>query len=146
MVYYSHIMTKSKYTVSSFGLRVGKSKTGKGLFATEDIPKGKCLIEYIGKNLNEKEQEEASGKYLFETGKNMMIDGNIPENKARYINHSCLPNCEADGPKGRIFIFSKKNIKAGEELTYDYGKEYFDEHIKPKGCKCPKCSKKKKLT
>jgi SET domain-containing protein len=70
-----------------------------------------------------------------------MIDGNIKENTARYINHSCRPNCEAEGPKGRIYILSTRNIKAGEELTYDYGKEYFETYIKPFGCKCVKCNK-----
>lgn len=84
-----------------------------------------------------------SGKYLFDVGKKITIDGNIPQNKARYINHSCRPNCEADGPPGRVFIFATRSIKPGEELTYDYGKEYFDEHIKPKGCRCDKCSTKK---
>jgi len=68
-----------------------------------------------------------------------MIDGNIPSNTARLINHSCLPNCEVFTKKHRIYIFAKRNIKAGEELNYDYDKEYFDEHIKPKGCRCNKC-------
>lgn len=73
-----------------------------------------------------------------------MIDGNVKGNIARFINHSCAPNCEADGPRGRVFILSIKSIKAGEELTYDYGKEYFDEYLKPKGCRCKKCVARKK--
>jgi SET domain-containing protein len=133
---------KSKYTPHKFSLNIKKSLTGKGLFAGEDIPKEKCIIEYIGKEIPKEKQENASGRYLFETGKDKMIDGNIPENTAKYINHSCKPNCEARGPKGKIFIFSLRKIKAGEELTYDYGKEYFDAYIKPKGCKCIKCSPK----
>jgi uncharacterized protein len=133
---------KSKYTVQNFGLRVGKSKTGKGLFAKEAIPKGACIIEYIGKNIKKEDQEGATGKYLFDVGKDMMINGNIPENLARYVNHSCAPNCEADGPKGHVYILSIKKIKEGEELTYDYGEEYFDEYIKPYGCRCKKCSAK----
>ena len=132
----------SKYTPGSYKFRVGKARTGKGLFALEDIPKGKCIIEYIGKPITEEEAIRDEGKYLFEIGRNKTIDGNIKENTARYINHSCVGNCEALGPRGRIFIFSRKRIKAGEELTYDYGKEYFDRHIKPKGCKCDKCLKK----
>ena len=117
-----------------------KAKAGKGLFAEEDIPKGACIIEYIGKPVDQKKAEKDRGRYLFEVEKNLTIDGNIPENIARYINHSCRPNCEAIGPKGRVFIFSRRRIKAGEELSYDYGEEYFDKHIKPFGCRCEKCS------
>lgn len=134
-------MKKSKYTVNNFNLKVGKSGTGKGLFAINPIPKDSCVIEYIGKPIKEEELYTINNKYLFEVAKNQTINGNIPENKARYINHSCRPNCEAEGPKGRVFIFSIKNIKPGEELTYDYGKEYFNEYIKPKGCRCAKCIK-----
>lgn len=133
-------MKKSKYKVGNYKLRVGKAETGKGLFAMEAIPKGACIIEYIGKEIKKEDQENATGKYLFETGKGKMIDGNIKENIARYINHSCAPNCEADGPEGRVFISALKSIKAGEELTYDYGEEYFDEHLRPSGCRCKKCS------
>jgi SET domain-containing protein len=129
-----------KYTAGNFSLRVGKSHTGKGLFANEVIPKGKIIIEYIGKEVKKKDQENIKGKYLFATGRGLMIDGNIKENIARFINHSCNPNCEADGPRGKVYIKSLKTIKAGEELTYDYGKEYFDEHLKPKGCRCKKCT------
>lgn len=120
-------------------MRVGKSKTGKGLFAEELLPKGSCIIEYVGREVKKEDQKNAKGKYLFETGRGLMIDGNIPSNIARYINHSCAPNCEADGPRGRVYILSLKKIKAGEELTYDYGKEYFDEHFKRYGCRCKKC-------
>lgn len=82
-----------------------------------------------------------AGKYLFEIAKNKTIDGNIPSNIARFINHSCAPNCEAVGPRGRVFIFSRKRIAAGSELTYDYGKDYVDRHIRPQGCRCAKCTK-----
>lgn len=132
-------MKKDRYKVGKFNLRVRKSKTGKGLFAQEVIPKGACIIEYIGKNIKKADQKNAHGKYVFETGKDLMIDGNIKKNLARFINHSCAPNCEADGPEGKVYILSLKKIKEGEELTYDYGEEYFDEHIKPKGCLCIKC-------
>jgi SET domain-containing protein len=131
----------SKYTPGNFKLRVRRSAAGKGLFTEEDIPKGVCIIEYIGKPVSEEVAIRDAGKYLFEIAPNKTIDGNIKENTARYINHSCAGNCEAIGPRGRIFIFSRKRIKAGEELTYDYGKEYFDRHIKPYGCRCAKCQR-----
>ncbi|MBP9710726.1 MAG: SET domain-containing protein-lysine N-methyltransferase [Candidatus Pacebacteria bacterium] len=133
----------SKYQVGDFKLQVKRSKTGKGLFANTAIPRGACIIEYTGRVVSEAKQARMSGKYLFEVSKKVTIDGNIPSNKARYINHSCAPNCEADGPSGKVFILALRNIKPGEELTYDYGEEYFDEHIKPKGCRCPKCTAKR---
>lgn len=132
-------MKKGKYIVGDFKFRVGRGTSGKGLFATDAIPKGSCLIEYVGEKVTKEDQEKIRSKYLFWTSKDEMINGNVPYNMARYINHSCRPNCEADGPKGRIFIIALRNIKAGEEITYSYGKEYFDEYIKPKGCKCAKC-------
>lgn len=134
-------MRKSKYTVGNFDLRVRKSATGKGLFAEQEIPKGSCVIEYIGKPVKEEDLYGKNNKYYFEIGKNKTIDGNIKENTARYINHSCRPNCEAVGPSGRVFIMSVKKIRPGDELTYDYGKEYFDEHFKKNGCRCVKCAK-----
>lgn len=133
-------MKKSKYTPGGYALRVRKSATGKGLFAEEDIPKGVCVIEYTGRVVSQEEADRDAGKYLFEISKTKTIDGNIPSNTARYINHSCAPNCEARGRAGRMFIFSIKRIRAGEELSYDYGEEYLDRHIRPKGCRCPKCA------
>jgi SET domain-containing protein len=112
---------------------------GLGLYTQEDIPKGKFIIEYFGRELSKKEEYSSKSKYLFEINAKKTIDGTIRENTARYINHSCRPNCEAEIKKGRVLIFSKKNIKAGEELAYDYGKEFWNEHIKPIGCKCQKC-------
>lgn len=130
---------KNKYKVRGFKLRVARSKTGNGLFAVEAIPKGACVIEYIGRAVSKMEQKKDEGKYLFWVSDTQMINGNIPQNTARYINHSCAPNCVVEGPDGHIFIMSKRAIKPGEELTYDYGDEYFDKHIRPKGCKCAKC-------
>ncbi len=137
-------MAKKKYTVGNYKLKVGKSGTGKGLFALEKIPKGSCIIEYIGVVVPEDKLDTINSKYLFEVGKKVTINGNIPENKARYINHSCKPNCEADGPEGHVYISSIKNIKAGEELFYDYGEEYFDEYLSKGRCLCEKCQKTKK--
>lgn len=137
---------KSKYTPGIYTFRVRQSQTGKGLFTEQEIPKGVCIIEYIGKVVSEEVAIRDRGKYLFEIDKNKTIDGNIPSNIARYINHSCAPNCEAIGPKGRVFIFSLKRIKAGAELFYDYGKEYFKEHIKTRGCRCSKCAKKQQIS
>lgn len=132
---------RRRFLVQDFKLKVKRAVTGRGLFTEENIPRGACVIEYTGRNLSPKEQEK-SGKYFFWTSSKTMIDGNIPSNTARFINHSCAPNCEVDLKEKRIYVFALKNIKAGEELTYDYDTEYFEEHIRPYGCRCAKCMKR----
>ena len=112
---------------------------GLGLFAKVPMKKGDCIIEYVGEIISNKEANRRGGRYLFQTSANRHLDGKGRDNIARYINHSCKPNCEADTIGGRVFVSAIKSIKAGEELNYDYGEEYFDEHIKPKGCRCVKC-------
>jgi uncharacterized protein len=132
-------MQKQKQTPREF--RVGKSSAGLGLFATRDFKKGERIIEYVGRLLSEKEADDSNSSYLFEITKKKVIDGAARTNTARYINHSCKPNCEPNIVKGRVFIDSIKRIKAGEEFTYDYGEEYFNDIIKPKGCRCIKHQK-----
>lgn len=121
--------------------RVKRGSAGLGLFAVESIKRGTWIIEYVGKVISGKKEVEnyRSNLYLFETSKTRMIDGSERSNIARYINHSCKPNCEVDIIAGRVFVKSIKRIEAGEELNYDYGKEYTDEHIKPYGCRCISC-------
>jgi SET domain-containing protein len=119
---------------------VKRAATGLGLFATRRIPKGTRIIEYVGPRIANEEVEKSSGKYFFGLNKQWSIDGSGRDNLARYVNHSCSPNAEAIITRGRIWIWSTKNIKAGEEITYDYGKEYFEGIIKDIGCKCPKCA------
>ncbi len=123
-------------------IKVKRGVDGFGLFALKDISKGEYIIEYFGPILNDAETQEKGGKYLFQISKNKTVDGSIRENIARYINHSCRPNCEVEIKKGRILVFTKKKVKAGEEFNYDYGKDYFNEYIKPKGCMCVKCKEK----
>ncbi len=125
---------RGKYEPGGYDLRVKRSAAGLGLFAGEDIPKGVCVIEYVGKDISEEEAYTSKSKYLFEITKKRTIDGKPKWNKAGYINHSCRPNCEAEIHKGRVFILSIKNIKAGDELSYDYGKEYCLDHCMP--CRC----------
>ncbi len=123
-------------------IRPGKG-LGFGLVTNKLFKKGDFIVEYIGIKKPNKEVEDHTGKYLFEINNKFTIDGSPRWNTARYINHSCRPNCEVEIKKGRIMIMAIKNIAAGEELSYDYGEEYFDEFIKPVGCKCVKCLKKK---
>jgi SET domain-containing protein len=123
--------------------RVGRSRTGLGLFAAEPIRKGTFIIEYTGKRILWENVDNPYNKYFFELNKLWAIDGANRRNTARYINHSCRPNAEVR-VKGAIRIYAAKNIKPGVEITYDYGKEYFDEFLKPIGCKCASCVAKPK--
>lgn len=132
----------SKFLPGRYRLRVGRSKSGRGMFASEKIPKGVCIIEYTGIPATPAQIKADRGKYLFEISRNLTIDGNIPSNKARFINHSCAPNCIIEIYKKRIYVFSKRAINKNEELTYDYDTEYFEQHIKPRGCRCQKCARR----
>lgn len=124
-------------------LVVKKSIAGLGLFAKEPIKKGSFIIEYKGPLLSDEEVDQKGGKYLFALGKDWTISGDSRENIARYINHSCVrTNCEPVQYAMHIKIKATRNIKAGEELFYDYGKEYFDEYIKGY-CQCAKHKGKK---
>lgn len=136
---------RRKYNPGLYKVVVKRSSAGLGLFAGEDIPKGTCIIEYKGRQIKGQEEYTSTSKYLFGVNDRMTIDGRDRSNTARYINHSCRANCEPETYKRRVFIFAKRNIKTGEELTYDYGKEYWDDHIKPLGCRCEKCVEKKVL-
>jgi len=119
---------------------IKRTATGLGLIATRRIPKGKRIIEYFGPLVPNEEVARRSGKYFFEVSSKWSVDGSGRDNIARYINHSCRPNAEAlVSDRKRIWIWSIKQIKAGEEITYDYGKEYFEGVIKPMGCRCPAC-------
>lgn len=134
---------RKKYQPSVHHLQVKRSSVaGLGLFAGEPIKKGTCIIEYTGRTISKKEEYTSNSKYLFEVNKRKTIDGRDRSNKARYINHSCKPNAEAIIYKGRIFIFALKNIRPGEEIFYDYGEEYWKEHIGKHRCRCIKCKQK----
>jgi SET domain-containing protein len=130
---------KRRLTPAPFRLAVLRSRSGRGLFTQERIPKGSFIIEYLGRPATAKQIKENRGKYLFWTSSTSMIDGNIPENSARFINHSCAPNCEIIIRKRRVYVFALRTIKPGEEISYDYGEEYFEMHLAG-SCRCNKCS------
>ena len=128
--------------------RVGRSKTGLGLFATKPIKKGAKIIRYFGPLLDSKKKKDDAieNKYLFELNDRWTIDGSVRKNVARYINHACKPNAESDVKprKRKVIIRAIKNIEPGEEINYDYGTDYFKAYLKPIGCKCASCEKKRK--
>ena len=131
--------TPPKHSHHLFVVRRARAGAGLGLFAKADISKGTFVIEYTGEKITNAEADRRGGRYLFNINSKWTIDGKGHHNTARYINHSCRPNCESRISGGKIKIYSIKDIKAGEELSYDYGKEYFDEFLKPHGCRCDKC-------
>lgn len=126
-------------------VEVKRSSAGLGLFAVTEFKKEDCVIEYTGEYITADEANRRGGKYLFELNDDYAIDGKGRENIARYINHSCRPNCEPilSEDEKQVHIHAKRNIKPGEELTYNYGSDYFKRIIKPLGCRCEKCSSKK---
>jgi uncharacterized protein len=128
--------------------RVGRSRTGLGLFATKPIKKGAKIVRYFGPLLDsrKKKDDAIENKYLFELNNRWTIDGSVRKNIARYINHACRPNAESDVKprKRKVVIRAIKNISPGEEINYDYGTDYFKAYLKPIGCKCAACEKKRK--
>ncbi len=128
--------------------RVGRSRTGLGLFATKPIKKGAKIVRYFGPLLDsrKKKDDAIENKYLFELNGRWTIDGSVRKNIARYINHACKPNAESDVKprKRKVIIRAIKNIEPGEEINYDYGTDYFKAYLKPIGCKCDACEKKRK--
>ena len=120
---------------------------GKGVFARKNIPKGTKIIEYVGNIVSSKEglriYEEQLKKsketgvgavYIFQLNRKQDIDGDVPWNPAKYINHSCNPNCKYKIINNHIWIFSIRDIKKGEELNYDYDYDLdnYQDHL----CKC----------
>jgi hypothetical protein len=132
--------------------RVGRAKTGLGLFAATDIPERKLIIEYTGKRIPTREAREIdrrrANKYLFEIDNRWTIDGSPRTNLARYVNHSCDPNAEAESNRGRLMYRAVRPIAAGEEITLDYGEEHMELYFGAAGCLCPGCADmaKKKRT
>jgi SET domain-containing protein len=122
--------TSSIDLLSETYIKVRHSKIhGNGVFAARKIPAGARIIEYQGKRISEKQAEKRFGldpdnphhTFFFSLESGKLIDGGDQGNDARWINHSCEPNCEAQEEKGRVFIHALRDIVRGEELNYDYG-------------------------
>ncbi|MBI3532785.1 MAG: SET domain-containing protein-lysine N-methyltransferase [Burkholderiales bacterium] len=102
---------------------------GKGVFAVQDLAEGETIIEYVGEVISWEEAQrrhphdpkDPNHTFYFHVDEDHVIDAKHGGNSSRWINHSCDPNCEADEVEGRVFIKALRNIKAGEELNYDYG-------------------------
>jgi SET domain-containing protein len=129
--------------IPSRHFRIGRSKTGLGLFAQVPIKKGQFIIRYIGRKIPTASVYDLDTRYLFEINERWTIDGASRRNRARYINHSCRPNAEVYIVKHAIKIRAIKTIKPGDEITYNYGRNYFDAFIKRAGCRCAACARKR---
>jgi len=121
---------------------------GRGAFATRNIRKGTRIIEYLGQRISwrtadKRYDDEKMGRhhtFLFTVDDRICIDGAVNGNEARFLNHSCDGNCEAITDRKRIFIEARRNIRAGDELLYDYQYERTDDHTEEDekfyACRC----------
>ncbi len=110
---------------------------GWGGFARQKLRKGKRVIEYVGEKLTKKASDRAlqyGNCFVFCVNDEFDIDGSVAWNPARYLNHSCAPNCHPQIRSNRIWIYALRTIKAGEELTYNYGHDL--EHYRDRPCRC----------
>lgn len=131
----------------------GSGIHGLGAFAVRDIPKGTRIIEYAGERISNAEadrryDDDSPGDhhtFLFILSSRTCVDAAFNGNEARFINHSCAPNCETGVWNSRIWITAIKRIPAGTELTYDYmyddDPEYTEEDLRYYKCECgaPNC-------
>jgi SET domain-containing protein len=115
---------------------------GQGLFATQRLRRGARVIEYIGEKISKAESNrrcELQNWYIFSLDDESDLDGNFDWNPARFVNHSCAPNCEAEWENGRIWIKALRDIEAGEEISFNYGYDWESYKEHPCHCGAPEC-------
>ena len=115
---------------------------GTGLFAARALGPGTTLIEYVGRKIDKQESQhqcQLNNPYIFYLDDTCDLDGNVEWNPARFINHSCNPNCDAELVDGRIWIVTNRPVRAGEEITFDYGYDAEDYLEYPCRCGAPNC-------
>jgi uncharacterized protein len=129
-------------------VRVGRSATGLGLFAAKPIAGKAYIVTYRGKRIATAEahrrERRFGAKYMFEVNRHWSIDGSSRRNLGRYVNHCCEPNAQAVLRGGKIVFVALCAIAPGEEITFDYGEEYFRLYFKSTGCRCTPCAGQKK--
>jgi SET domain-containing protein len=132
------LQAKDRYPVQKLLLWVGKSAiAGRGLFTAQAIKSGRRIIQYTGEKITKVESDKrlAEGNvYIFALNERYDIDAKVQRHQARYINHSCNPNCHVEKTTRTIWIVASRDISAGEELTYNYGYELTD--TLPHSCTC----------
>lgn len=124
-------------------LLLGRSQIhGRGGYARTDIPAGTSVVEYVGERVDKAESTrrcEEGNPFIFHINEDWDIDGNVPGNPARFLNHSCGPNCEAQQEEDRIWIVARRDIPAGEELTFNYGYDLSEWADYPCACGARDC-------
>ena len=128
----------SKKGSRSFAVK--RTATGLGLLTMLPVRAGQRLIEYVGPIVTTDVVEASRRKYFFRIDERYAVDGSARSNIARYINHSCRPNAEALIYGRRVWIYSKRAIRAGDQITLDYGEEYLNAHMSQVACKCEVCA------
>lgn len=140
-------------TRSPFIIKRRSTIHGFGIYARKFIPKGTRIIEYVGERISKIEAERRAHKdlfvsktdlekgavYIFVLNKRYDIDGNVGYNTAKYINHSCDPNCETEIIRGKIWVIALKDILKGDELSYNYGYDLDDYEEHPCRCLTNRC-------
>lgn len=115
---------------------------GRGGFARKNIPKGQLVIEYVGERIDKRESNRRcaeNNEFIFTLNDSFDLDGNVPSNPARFINHSCVPNCDAEIIDNHIWIVANREIAAGEEITFNYGFDLEDYRDYPCHCGSSGC-------
>jgi uncharacterized protein len=124
-------------------VRIGRASAGLGLFAVKPIAPKAYIVTYRGRWIAtaeaQRRERRRGAKYMFEVNRRWTIDGSARRNLGRYINHSCWPNADAVLRKGNIVFVALRDIAPGEEITFDYGEEYFELFIAASGCRCQAC-------
>jgi uncharacterized protein len=115
---------------------------GMGVFARRDLACGTLVIEYVGEKINKRESLrrcEENNYYIFSLDEHHDLDGSVGWNPAKFINHSCSPNCEAELIDGHIWIVARRDIRIGEEITFNYGYDLDSYKEHPCRCGSPRC-------
>jgi SET domain-containing protein len=115
---------------------------GTGVFARRQLTKGSHVIEYVGEKIAKDESArriDADNEFIFTLDDEFDLDGKVAWNPARFINHSCTPNCEAEVDGHSVWIIALRDIPAGEELSFNYGYDLSDFHEHPCRCGAAQC-------
>ncbi len=115
---------------------------GIGAFARADLPRDTAVIEYVGEKIDKRESLrrcEANNPFIFALDDRYDLDGNVAHNPARWVNHSCSPNCDAELRAGGVWLIANRDIRAGEEITFNYGFDLEDYQRYPCQCGSSNC-------
>ena len=136
-------LTASQGTTETESIIVRQSAIhGTGVFARRDLAKGSQVIEYVGEKIPKDESArriDADNEFIFTLDEEFDLDGKVAWNPARFINHSCAPNCEAEVDGHSVWIIALRDIQAGEELSFNYGYDLTDFHEHPCRCGAQQC-------